>query len=125
MQILNDYWGFKTFRGSQQLIIENIIASKDTLALLPTGGGKSICSNTSYCSGWDLYCNISFDCINDRPSKKPKKRKIKAECIHADLNKNEIDRILDNCIFGNVKLLYISPERISSQLFGTIQKNEC
>ena len=43
MQILNDYWGFKTFRGSQQLIIENIIASKDALALLPTGGGKSIC----------------------------------------------------------------------------------
>ena len=117
-QILNDYWGFKTFRGSQQLIIENIIASKDTLALLPTGGGKSICFQIPAIVRDGICIVISpLVALMIDQVKSLKKRKIKAECIHADLNKNEIDRILDNCIFGNVKLLYISPERISSQLF--------
>ena len=117
-QILNDYWGFKTFRGSQQLIIENIIASKDTLALLPTGGGKSICFQVPAIVRDGICIVISpLIALMIDQVKGLKKRKIKAECIHADLNNNEIDRILDNCIFGNVKLLYLSPERISSQLF--------
>ena len=106
MQILNDYWGFKTFRGSQQLIIENIIASKDTLALLPTGGGKSICFQIPAIVRDGICIVISpLVALMIDQVKSLKKRKINAECIHADLNKNEIDRILDNCIFGNVKLL--------------------
>ena len=117
-KILNNYWGHQSFRGSQQSIIENVISKTDTLALLPTGGGKSICyqipalATQGICIVISPLIALMIDQVNNL-----KNRKINAECIHSGLNLKDIDRILDNCIFGNIKLLYISPERINSKIF--------
>ena len=116
--ILNKYWGFNSFRGSQEKIIKNIFSNKDTLALLPTGGGKSICYQVPALAKEGLCIVISplialmTDQVNNL-----KKKNINAECIHSNHSKKEIDRILDNCIYGNVKLLYLSPERLKTTLF--------
>jgi ATP-dependent DNA helicase RecQ len=116
--ILNKYWGYDSFKGSQELIIRNIFSNKDTLALLPTGGGKSICyqipalAKEGVCIVISPLIALMMDQVNHL-----KKKNINAECIHSNNSKKDIDRILDNCIYGNVKLLYLSPERIKTTLF--------
>ena len=116
--ILNKYWGYDSFRGSQELIIQNIFSNKDTLALLPTGGGKSICYQVPALAKEGVCIVISplIALMMDQVSHL-KKKNINAECIHSNNSKKDIDRILDNCIYGNVKLLYLSPERIKTTLF--------
>ena len=116
--ILKKYWGFESFRGSQEQIIQNIFSNKDTLALLPTGGGKSICyqvpalAKEGVCIVITPLIALMMDQVNNL-----KKKQINAECIHSNNSKKDIDRILDNCIYGNVKLLYLSPERLKTTLF--------
>ena len=89
--ILNKYWGFNSFRGSQEKIIKNIFSNKDTLALLPTGGGKSICYQVPALAKEGLCIVISplialmTDQVNNL-----KKKNINAECIHSNHSKKEI-----------------------------------
>ncbi len=116
-QILIKYWGYTHFRPLQEDIINHIIAGKDTLALLPTGGGKSICYqipalyNEGVCIVVSPLIALMKDQVNDL-----KGRGIKAIALTSELHKREIDIALDNCIYGDVKFLYLSPERLQNDI---------
>jgi len=113
--ILKKYWGYQTFRTRQENIIFSILAGKDTLALLPTGAGKSLCYQVpALCNeGLCLVFSPLISLMNDQVQHL-KQKKIPAELIHSGLSRKEIDRILDNCFHGGTKLLYLSPERLFS-----------
>lgn len=113
--ILQQYWGYDTFRTRQESIIFSILEGKDTLALLPTGGGKSLCYQIpALCKeGLCLVFSPLISLMNDQVQQL-KQKKIPAELIHSGLTHREIDRILDNCFYGDTKLLYLSPERLFS-----------
>jgi len=114
-QILLKYWGFSSFRPLQEDIIQSVLEGKDTLALLPTGGGKSLCYQIPALAREGLCLVISplIALMKDQVNNL-KKRGIKAIAIHSGMHPDEIDIALDNCKFGEVKLLYISPERLST-----------
>ena len=114
--VLREYWGFETFRVRQETIIRSVMEGVDTLALLPTGGGKSLCYQIpALCMpGICLVFSPLISLMNDQVMHL-KKRNISAELLHSGLNNRDIDRILDNCTYGQVKLLYLSPERLSSE----------
>ena len=114
---LKKYWGFESFRTKQEEIINDILVQKDTLALLPTGGGKSICYQIPALVKEGICIVISplVALMKDQTSKL-KKLNIKAIAITGGLNQHELDIALDNCIYGNIKLLYVSPERLESDL---------
>lgn len=113
--VLRKYWGYETFRLRQEAVVKSILEKQDTLALLPTGGGKSICYQVpALC--WPGLCLVFSPLIslmNDQVQNL-KSRNIEAELIHSGLTAQEIDRILDNCTYGQVKLLYLAPERVMS-----------
>ena len=117
-QILLKYWGYKNFRPLQEDIINATLAEKDTLALLPTGGGKSICfqipamAKEGICIVVSPLIALMKDQVQNLVS-----RNIKAVAIYAGMTRREIDITLDNCIYGNIKFLYISPERIETEIF--------
>jgi len=114
-QILLKYWGFSEFRSLQEEIIQSVLEGKDTLALLPTGGGKSICYQVPALAREGLCLVISplIALMKDQVDNL-KKRGIKAVAIHSGMHSNEVDIALDNCKYGEVKLLYISPERLAT-----------
>jgi ATP-dependent DNA helicase RecQ len=115
--ILEEFWGFKTFRAKQEDIINNILAQKDTLALLPTGGGKSLCYQVPAIA-MDGVCIVISPLIalmKDQVSQL-KKKNIKAVSISGGVSMRELDLLLDNCIYGDIKLLYLSPERLQSDI---------
>ena len=115
--VLKKYWGFKSFRTKQEAIINDILIGKDTLALLPTGGGKSICYQIPALVKEGICIVISpLVALMKDQTIKLQKRKIKAIAITGDLNHHELDIALDNCIYGNIKLLYLSPERLESDI---------
>ena len=116
-QILEQYWGFKLFRAKQEAIINEVLAQKDTLALLPTGGGKSICYQVPAMAmdGVCLVISPLLALMKDQILQL-KKRNIKAIALGGVLNQRELDIALDNCIYGNIKLLYLSPERLQSEV---------
>ena len=116
--ILQKYWGYQNFRSPQGEIIASIINKNDTVALLPTGGGKSVCFQIPaiIAEGKTLVVSPLIALMQDQVTNL-KKRAIKAECLHASLKPHEIIHIFDNFEFGDLKLLYISPERIRSELF--------
>jgi ATP-dependent DNA helicase RecQ len=119
-QILIKYWGFSKFRPLQEDIIRSVMDGKDTLALMPTGGGKSITFQVPSLAK-DGICIVITPLIalmKDQVENLQKKD-IKAIAIYSGMTKNEIDIALDNCIYGGVKFLYISPERINTELFKT------
>lgn len=118
IDILKSYWGYEQFRPLQQDIIEATVAGHDVLALLPTGGGKSICFQVPalMMDGLCLVVSPLIALIKDQVSQL-RKRDIMAEAIHAGMSKREIDITLDNCVNANVKFLYLSPERLKSDLF--------
>lgn len=118
LEILRNYWGFGSFRPSQEEIIDQVMSGKDTLALLPTGGGKSICFQVPALSqdGICLVISPLIALMKDQVSNLRKKG-IEAYAITSDLHRNEIDRHLDNAIYGNTKFLYVSPERLRNDLF--------
>lgn len=113
--VLKQYWGFQTFRLRQEAIVKSILAKEDTVALLPTGGGKSICYQVpALCMpGLCLVFSPLISLMSDQVQNL-KSRGIASELIHSGLTTHEIDRILDNCTYGHVKLLYLSPERVMS-----------
>jgi len=117
IEILQKYWGHPAFRPLQQEIITSVLEKKDTLALLPTGGGKSICFqipalvNEGICIVVSPLIALMKDQVENLKS-----RGIEAIAIYAGMGKREIDILLDNCIYGKIKFLYLSPERLLSDL---------
>lgn len=118
--ILKKYWGYDDFRGIQQDIIESIGEGRDTLGLMPTGGGKSITFQVPALAK-DGVCIVITPLIALMKDQVDhlKKKGIQAAAIYSGMSRNEIVSTLENCIFGGVKLLYISPERICSDIFQT------
>lgn len=117
-QILKQYWGFETFRPLQEEIIEAVLEGKDTLALLPTGGGKSICFQVPALAKEGLCLVISplIALMKDQVANL-NKRGIKAVAIYSGMPYSQIDALLDNCIYGDIKFLYLSPERLTTDDF--------
>jgi len=115
--ILEKYWGFKTFRPLQEEIITSVLAGKDTLALLPTGGGKSICFQVPALA-MDGICIVVSPLIALMKDQVENlvRRDIKAIAITSGMHKREIDIALDNCVHGKVKFLYVSPERLETEI---------
>lgn len=118
ISILKKYWGYTSFRSPQEKIIASILSGKDTFALLPTGGGKSICYQlpAMLSEGKVVVISPLVSLMLDQV-KSLEKRGIKAKAIHSGLSTEEVDIILDNFVHGPLKLLYISPERIASEVF--------
>ena len=117
-EILKKYWGYDDFRGIQREIIESIGSGRDTLGLMPTGGGKSITFQvpTLASDGLCIVVTPLIALMKDQVAGL-RSRGIKATAIYSGMRNSEIIIALENCIFGNYKFLYISPERISSELF--------
>lgn len=119
-EILRQYWGFSDFRGIQKEIIESIGRGQDTLGLMPTGGGKSITFQVPALS-MDGVCIVITPLIalmKDQVDHLLAKG-IRAAAIYSGMTRPEIIKTLENTIFGAVKILYVSPERLSSELFQT------
>lgn len=117
-QILQQYWHYDAFRPLQEDIIQSVLLGNDTLALLPTGGGKSICFQVPALvkPGICLVISPLIALMKDQVEQL-QKRGITAVAIHAGLSKREIDIALDNCIYGKIKFLYLSPERLKTDIF--------
>lgn len=117
-QVLLKYWGYNAFRELQEDIITAILEGKDTLALLPTGGGKSICFQVPALAKDGICIVISplIALMKDQVENLVK-RGIKATAIYSGMTKREIDIAIDNCVYGDYKFLYISPERIETEIF--------
>ena len=123
-EILKQYWGYDDFRGIQREIIESIGAGRDTLGLMPTGGGKSITFQVPALAAEGLCIVVTplIALMKDQVANL-RSRGIKAAAIYSGMKTSEIITALENCIFGDYKFLYISPERLSSDLFlNKIQK---
>ena len=118
LDILHKYWGYPDFRGIQREIIESIGAGKDTLGLMPTGGGKSLTFQVPALAqeGVCIVITPLIALMKDQVEHLRHKG-ITAAAIYSGMSRDAIVTTLENCIFGGVKLLYISPERISSDLF--------
>ncbi|MCX6306542.1 MAG: RecQ family ATP-dependent DNA helicase [Bacteroidetes bacterium] len=114
-QLLLKYWGFSSFRPLQEEIIRSVLDGKDTLALLPTGGGKSLCFQVPALAmdGICLVISPLIALMKDQVDNL-KKRGIPASAIHSGMHSDEIRIILDNCCYGKTKLLYVSPERLTT-----------
>ena len=119
-EILKRYWGYDDFRGIQREIIESIGSGHDTLGLMPTGGGKSITFQVPALAqeGTCIVITPLIALMKDQVDNL-RRRGIKAAAIYSGLTHEEILTTLENAIFGGIKLLYVSPERISSELFQT------
>ena len=117
-KILKEYWGYDDFRGIQREIIESIGAGRDTLGLMPTGGGKSITFQVPAMAmeGVCIVITPLIALMKDQVQHL-RERGIKASAIYSGMTRNEIITTLENSIFGGVKILYVSPERLSSELF--------
>lgn len=115
--ILKQYWGYDSFRPMQLEIIQSALDKQDTLALLPTGGGKSICFQIpSLCQeGICIVVSPLIALMKDQVYNL-KKRNINAIAIYSGMHYRAIDRAFDNCAYGNVKFLYLSPERLLTEL---------
>ncbi len=120
IDILRKYWGFEQFRPLQEDIIDSVNAGKDTLALLPTGGGKSICfqvpalMNPGICIVVSPLIALMKDQVQHL-----KARNIKALCITSEYSRQEIDAMFDRCIYEDIKFLYLSPERLLTEMART------
>lgn len=116
-KILKQYWGFDSFRSSQLDVIHSILEGNDTLVLLPTGGGKSICFQvpTMMMEGICIVVSPLIALMNDQVSTL-KSKNIRAVAITSGMSHSELDITLDNCIYGNYKFLYLSPERLENEM---------
>jgi ATP-dependent DNA helicase RecQ len=117
-QILTRYWGYPEFRPLQLEIIESVAAGKDTLGLMPTGGGKSITFQV-YSLAYEGICVVVTPLIalmKDQVENLNRKG-IKALAVHSGMSAREIKLTLDNAVWGNYKFLYVSPERLNSERF--------
>ena len=117
-EILLKYWGFSAFRPLQEEIIRSVLKGNDTLALLPTGGGKSVCFQVPGLAlpGTTLVISPLIALMKDQVANLIRKG-IKAAAVYSGMDKREIDVTLDNCLFGGIRFLYVSPERLQSERF--------
>ena len=116
--LLKEVFGWKEFRPVQKQVIDAVYRGEDTLAILPTGGGKSLCYQVPGLAKEGICIVISplIALMKDQVDYL-KARGVKAVALHAGMSAREIDTLLDNCIRGGVKFLYLSPERLKSELF--------
>lgn len=118
VSILKKYWGHTQFRALQQEIIDSVLAGNDTLALLPTGGGKSICFQVPALQLEGLCIVISpLIALMKDQVENLRSKGIHAVAVHSAMSRQEIDIHLNNCIHGDVKFLYLSPERLHTEIF--------
>ncbi|MDB0062473.1 RecQ family ATP-dependent DNA helicase [Crocinitomicaceae bacterium] len=117
-EILEHFWGYDRFRPFQEEIIDSAIYGHDTMALLPTGGGKSICFQIPGIAreGMSIVVSPLIALMQDQV-KSLKSRGINAQAIYSGMSYREIDILLDNAVYGGVDFLYVSPERLQTRLF--------
>ena len=120
-KILKQYWGYDSFRSLQEEIIRSVLEGKDTLALLPTGGGKSICFQVPAMAmeGMCIVVSPLIALMKDQVENL-KQKNIPAEAIYTGLTVKEIESILRRCEQGELKFLYLSPERLKTELLQNI-----
>lgn len=116
LEILSKYWGYTSFREPQQEIIDSVLQGRDTVALMPTGGGKSLCFQVpamikeGICIVVSPLIALMKDQVNNLAA-----RNIKAIALTGGISLDEVSTLLDNCKYGNYKFLYLSPERLQSE----------
>lgn len=117
LHILQKYWGYSSFKPAQEAVINSVLEQKDTLALLPTGGGKSMCYQVPALlqPGICIVVSPLIALIQDQVAQLRQKN-IKAIALSGKMSLREVDQLLDNCRYGNYKFLYLSPERLQNQL---------
>ncbi|MCC2545462.1 RecQ family ATP-dependent DNA helicase [Hymenobacter sp. BT175] len=118
LHVLSQTWGHGAFRPLQEDIIRSVLAGQDTLALLPTGGGKSICFQVPALARPGICVVVSpLIALMKDQVERLRSKGVKAEAVYAGMSHQEIDQTLDNCVYGPVKFLYVSPERLLTDLF--------
>ena len=117
-EILKTYWGYDDFRSLQEEIIRSVLDGKDTLALMPTGGGKSLTYQVSGLAmeGLCLVVTPLIALMKDQVEDL-KNRQIPAEAIYTGMRRDRVESIINKCIYDTVKFLYVSPERLYSERF--------
>lgn len=117
-EILKEYWGYGSFRPMQEEIIAAALEGHDVLAILPTGGGKSVCFQIPVLAreGVALVITPLIALMKDQVQNL-NDRGVKAVAVHAGMSRHEVDLALNNAAYGDVKFLYISPERLGTSLF--------
>lgn len=118
LDILSEYWGYSSFRPMQEQIVRSALDGKDVLAILPTGGGKSVCFQVPglMTDGIALVITPLIALMKDQVQNL-RNLGVKALAIYAGMNRREVDLALNNATYGNVKFLYLSPERLGTFLF--------
>jgi ATP-dependent DNA helicase RecQ len=118
LDILKQYWKHHQFRPLQEDIVNSVIAGNDTLALLPTGGGKSVCFQVPglLLDGLCIVVSPLIALMKDQVEQL-KNKGILALAIHSGMSRREMDILLDNCVYGEIKFLYVSPERLQTEIF--------
>ena len=118
LDVLKKYWGYEAFRPLQQEIIESVLQGRDTLGLMPTGGGKSITFQvpTMAIDGMALVVTPIISLMKDQVDRL-RALNIKATYLYAGLTRAEVNRTYEKCLYGNCKFLYVSPERLQSKSF--------
>lgn len=123
LQILENYWGFSSFRTKQEEIITSVLDGKDTVALLPTGGGKSICFQVPALTLDGICIVISpLVALMTDQVKSLQEKGIKAMALTGGISFNELSTLLDNALYGNYKFLYLSPERLQQEIVQNVIK---
>ena len=117
-EVLKEYWGYGSFRPMQEEIIGASLEGKDVLAILPTGGGKSVCFQVPglLTEGVTLVITPLVALMKDQVQNL-EERGIRAMAVHAGLSRHEVDLVLNNAAYGGCKFLYLSPERLGTRLF--------
>ena len=117
-EVLKEYWGYDGFRPMQEEIITAALEGKDVLAIMPTGGGKSICFQVPGLmrDGITLVVTPLITLMKDQVQNL-NDRGVRALAIHAGMSRHEVDLALNNAAYGDYKFLYLSPERLGTQLF--------
>ena len=117
-EVLKKWWGYEAFRPKQREIIDAVLAGRDTLALMPTGGGKSLTYQVPalMSEGIAIVVTPLIALMKDQVDRL-RKLGIPAVAVHSGMDSRKIEIALDNCTYGDVKLLYIAPERLATEAF--------
>ena len=118
LEVLKEYWGHDSFRPKQEDIVLTALEGRDVLAILPTGGGKSVCFQVPAMirPGIAIVVTPLIALMKDQVQNLTD-RGIRALCIHAGMGRREVDTVLNNALYGDFKFLYVSPERLGTRLF--------
>ena len=117
-EVLRKHWGYTQFRAGQEAIIRSVLDGRDTLALMPTGGGKSLTYQvpTLAREGLCIVVTPLIALMKDQVDRL-RRQGVSAVAVHSGLSYRQTDIALDNCAFGDVKFLYVAPERLASEAF--------